>query len=83
MERNSRYWLGYFLLRNAKHAEFIHNEVPGMQVPERIRKQMHAAGSGRIPCPVDTRALAISVITRQETRIPGECVLYLARYTVS
>jgi len=36
--------VGVLPLRNAKHAEFIHNEVPGMSVPESIRKRMHNAG---------------------------------------
>jgi len=36
--------VGVLPLRNARHAEFIHNEIPGMSVPEDIRKRMHGAG---------------------------------------
>ncbi len=36
--------VGILPLRNARHAEFIHNEIPGMSVPEGIRARMHAAG---------------------------------------
>ncbi|HYV50858.1 MAG TPA: bifunctional homocysteine S-methyltransferase/methylenetetrahydrofolate reductase [Dongiaceae bacterium] len=36
--------VGILPLRNARHAEFLHNEIPGMSVPEEIRKRMHAAG---------------------------------------
>lgn len=36
--------VGVLPLRNARHAEFIHNEIPGMSVPEDIRKRMHDAG---------------------------------------
>jgi homocysteine S-methyltransferase len=36
--------VGILPLRNARHAEFIHNEIPGMSVPEDIRRRMHAAG---------------------------------------
>jgi methionine synthase I (cobalamin-dependent)/5,10-methylenetetrahydrofolate reductase len=36
--------VGVLPLRNARHAEFIHNEVPGMMVPEDIRRRMHGAG---------------------------------------
>jgi len=32
-------------LASARNAEFLHNEVPGMQVPERIRSRMAAASS--------------------------------------
>jgi homocysteine S-methyltransferase len=36
--------VGILPLRNGRHAEFLHNEVPGMFVPENIRNRMHAAG---------------------------------------
>ena len=36
--------VGILPLRNAKHAEFLHHEVPEMEVPEGIRKRMHQAG---------------------------------------
>jgi 5,10-methylenetetrahydrofolate reductase len=36
--------VGILPLRNAKHAEFLHHEVPEMEVPEEIRKRMHQAG---------------------------------------
>ncbi len=36
--------VGILPLRNARHAEFIHNEIPGMSVPEGIRRRMHEAG---------------------------------------
>ncbi|MDK9699553.1 MAG: bifunctional homocysteine S-methyltransferase/methylenetetrahydrofolate reductase [bacterium] len=36
--------VGVLPLRNTKHAEFIHHEVPGMTVPQRIRDRMYQAG---------------------------------------
>lgn len=33
--------VGVLPLRNAKHAEFLHNEVPGMIIPADIRDRMH------------------------------------------
>ena len=36
--------LGILPLRSARHAEFIHNEIPGMMVPEQIRRRMYQAG---------------------------------------
>jgi methionine synthase I (cobalamin-dependent)/5,10-methylenetetrahydrofolate reductase len=36
--------VGILPLRSARHAEFIHNEIPGMSIPEPIRGRMHEAG---------------------------------------
>lgn len=36
--------VGVLPLRNHRHAEFLHNEVPGMRVPESIREEMRRAG---------------------------------------
>ncbi len=36
--------VGILPLRNARHAHFIHHEVPGMVVPEDIRQRMERAG---------------------------------------
>lgn len=38
--------VGLLPLASYKNAEFLHNEVPGMQVPERIRERMKKAGTG-------------------------------------
>lgn len=36
--------LGIIPLRSYKHADFLHNEVPGIRIPERIREAIHRAG---------------------------------------
>ncbi len=36
--------MGLLPLRSFKNAEFLHNEVPGMQIPEKIRERMRVAG---------------------------------------
>jgi methionine synthase I (cobalamin-dependent)/5,10-methylenetetrahydrofolate reductase len=36
--------VGILPLRNQRHAEFLHHEVPGMRVPEAIREEMRRAG---------------------------------------
>ncbi len=36
--------LGIIPLRSYRHADFLHNEVPGMRIPERYREMMHRAG---------------------------------------
>jgi homocysteine S-methyltransferase len=38
--------IGILPLASAKNAEFLHNEVPGMSIPEEIRKRMQNAGNG-------------------------------------
>ena len=37
--------VGILPLYSYKNAEFLHNEVPGMQIPEKIREQMRKTGS--------------------------------------
>jgi homocysteine S-methyltransferase len=37
--------VGILPLQSFRHAEFLHNEVPGIQVPDWIRSRMHDAGS--------------------------------------
>ncbi len=36
--------LGVLPLVSARHAEFLHNEVPGIIIPDEARAAMHAAG---------------------------------------
>jgi homocysteine S-methyltransferase len=36
--------VGVLPLQNSRHAEFFHNEVPGMAVPAVVRERLHAAG---------------------------------------
>jgi len=38
--------VGILPLASYKNAEFLHNEVPGMQIPAEVRARMKAAGSG-------------------------------------
>ncbi|MBI3765987.1 MAG: methylenetetrahydrofolate reductase [Ignavibacteriales bacterium] len=36
--------LGIIPLRSYKHADFLHNEVPGMRIPEKLREKIRTAG---------------------------------------
>jgi homocysteine S-methyltransferase len=38
--------IGILPLFSHRNAEFLHNEVPGMRIPEEIRERMRKAGSG-------------------------------------
>jgi len=44
--RKVPFLVGIMPLVSARNAEFLHNEVPGMQVPEAVRERMRKAGSG-------------------------------------
>lgn len=52
--------VGLLPLASYRNAEFLHNEVPGMRVPDEIRARMKAAGSG-------PSARACGVAIAQET----------------
>jgi homocysteine S-methyltransferase len=51
--------IGILPLYSHKNAEFLHNEVPGMSIPDDIRERMRVAGSGE-------RAQAEGVAIAQE-----------------
>lgn len=40
---NISWFLGVLPLRNIRHAEFMHNEVPGIAIPDSLRKRMAEA----------------------------------------
>ena len=40
--------IGILPLYSHKNAEFLHNEVPGMTIPDEIRERMRRAGSGEV-----------------------------------
>jgi len=37
--------LGILPLRSYRHAEFLHNEIPGMAIPETVRESLRSAGN--------------------------------------
>ena len=43
---DARCSIGILPLYSHKNAEFLHNEVPGMMIPDDIRERMRQAGSG-------------------------------------
>ena len=40
--------VGILPLHRARHAEFLHNEVPGITIPEPIRRRLREAGDGAL-----------------------------------
>jgi homocysteine S-methyltransferase len=54
--------VGILPLYSHRNAEFLHNEVPGMSIPDEIRERMRKAGSGE-------RAQAEGVAIAQEATV--------------
>src|SRR6185312_571728 len=57
--------LGMIPLHSAKHAEYLHNEVPGMSIPEEVRTRMREAGDHGREVGI---ALARDIITQARAR---------------
>lgn len=55
-------FVGVLPLKNTRHAEFMHNEVPGITVPDALRKRMADA-------PDDEAALKIGIESAQELSV--------------
>ncbi len=59
--------VGVLPLHGARHAEFLHNELPGMVVPERVRAEMQASRDGR----ETGRRLAMNLLMAVRDRVAG------------
>src|SRR5262249_47957357 len=57
--------LGMIPLHSSKHAEYLHNEVPGISVPEEVRSRMREAGERGREVGI---ALAYDVISQARER---------------
>ncbi len=66
--------VGILPLASYRNAEFLHNEVPGMSIPDDIRERMRAAGSG----PAGRRegvAIAREMLAAVKDRVAGAYVM--------
>ncbi len=75
--------LGILPLYSARNAEFLHKEVPGMQIPEAIRERMRKAGKGD-----DARregiAIACEALEALRERVAGAYIMPpLGRYDMA
>ena len=66
--------VGLLPLASHKNAEFLHNEVPGMRVPETIRERMRKAGSGA-RARAEGVAIAREMLERVKDRVAGAYVM--------
>jgi homocysteine S-methyltransferase len=61
---------GVLPLYNARHAAFLHNEVPGIGIPEAIRRRMEAAGGSERGREVG-RQIAQELVTELRSVVQG------------
>jgi methionine synthase I (cobalamin-dependent)/5,10-methylenetetrahydrofolate reductase len=66
--------VGLLPLASHRNAEFLHNEVPGMQVPDAIRERMRKAGSG-VAARREGVAIAREMLQAVRGRVAGAYVM--------
>ncbi len=66
--------LGLLPLASSRNAEFLHNEVPGMQIPEPVRERMRKAGSG-VSARKEGVAIAREMLAQFHGRIAGAYIM--------
>lgn len=66
--------VGLLPLASYRNAEFLHNEVPGMSVPQEIRARMKAAGSGP-SARAEGVAIAQETLLEVQDRVVGAYVM--------
>lgn len=66
--------VGILPLASHKNAEFLHNEVPGMSVPEPIRERMKKAGSGDAGRAEGVQ-IAREMLARVKDRVAGAYIM--------
>jgi homocysteine S-methyltransferase len=73
--------LGVLPLHSSRHAEFLHNEVPGITIPEAQRAAMREAGSRGTEVGLD---MAMDLLNRTEGMVQGTYVMpSFGRYELS
>jgi homocysteine S-methyltransferase len=75
--------VGLLPLASYRNAEFLHNEVPGMQVPEAVRERMRKAGSGAA-ARKEGVAIAREMLGAVRSRVAGAYIMPpLERYELA
>ncbi len=64
--------LGVLPLHSARHAEFLHNEVPGITIPDEQRAAMHAAGDRGAELGLD---MAMDLLAVAEGQVTGAYIM--------
>ncbi len=66
--------VGLLPLASFRNAEFLHNEVPGMQVPEDVRQRMKKAGTGAA-ARKEGVAIAREMLSAVRSRVAGAYIM--------
>lgn len=75
--------IGILPLASHKNAEFLHNEVPGMQIPQEVRDRMQKAGSGPEARKEGVR-IAREMLSAVRNRVAGAYIMPpLGRYELA
>jgi homocysteine S-methyltransferase len=64
--------LGVLPLHSARHAEFLHNEVPGITIPDEQRGAMHAAGERGAEVGLE---MAMNLVALSESHVAGTYIM--------
>jgi homocysteine S-methyltransferase len=64
--------LGVLPLHSARHAEFLHNEVPGISIPDEQRAAMHAAGERGGEVGLE---MALNLLAASESHVSGTYIM--------
>jgi homocysteine S-methyltransferase len=57
--------VGILPLHSSRHAEFLHNEVPGITIPDAVRARMRQAGESALRAGVDMAQRLVSEVRRR------------------
>ena len=57
--------VGILPLHSFRHAEFLHNEVPGITVPEEIRRRLREAGDHALRVGIETAQAILAEVRRR------------------
>jgi homocysteine S-methyltransferase len=64
--------LGVLPLQSSRHAEFLHNEVPGITIPDAVRDGLRAAGERGADLGLD---LALDLVRDAAPRVAGTYIM--------
>jgi methionine synthase I (cobalamin-dependent)/5,10-methylenetetrahydrofolate reductase len=57
--------VGILPLHSARHAEFLHNEVPGITIPEDVRRRLREAGDGALRVGIEIAQELVRAVRRR------------------
>ncbi|MEE8408288.1 MAG: methylenetetrahydrofolate reductase, partial [Myxococcota bacterium] len=82
-EENVPIMVGILPLASYRNAEFIHNHIPGMSIPETIRERMRKAGKGAA-ARAEGVAIAVETLLAIRGRVAGAYIMPpLGRYEMA